>query len=899
MANTKPRVGANPLAYQGVRAINPPDFVKAARDPLQNVGAPINPLDYNHDLGTLWLNTTTQNVFMLVSKTPSPIATWIQFNAAVTGPLDALLDDGALQVVPTVGGDITILGDAAAGLSSTRTGANTLTISTNTGNPFLQTLTGNAGGAVAGDAVLQNIGFTGNLANGLNVVGNPGANTLEIQSRGGNRFIEILTGSSNPGTDVTGTAADGTVQLESTSAGLTITGDAGNNKIVFTLLGGGGSGGIQLQDNAGLVATPDGSLIIKVQGLTSRGLETQSQIDQTGAPDLNAMVITTVSGNHIFESLTDNVTVITETNATGNIDLVGLLSAGLRTFSGLDEDGNAALNSMAIGLVNSTHIVEGLIPDVGPTSPVRADGSGDITISGGVLINTDGPAANTLRINLDQGLDGQVIIGATGLNPVYGNITSFDGTIVVTNGPNSINLSAPGGGGAGVLTVTGNSGGAIAPAAGNLGLVGQVASGILVAGNVPGANSLQIQSVGGNRFIETFTGDQGGPITGSLGPGNVNLKSINPSLLILGTAGFNLIEITSENANPFMLSLQADSGTKVGGKTTAPDIGNIDLIAGAGMTISGNAGNNTLTFVSNAAQGVIVTKFTASGNFIKNPNTRMIKVMAVGGGNGGGSGGRGAGTGNEGGGGGGGSGAFSVCVPVDVFAANETVTIGAGGAGGVGNGVDGTIGGVTSLGLLRTPSNNDTRGRGGNTTATSIAVGQAAGVVDGVSLPTRFPIPATPGPDIIIGIPRGGTKDIANNFGAPGQDNPYLLGGGAAGGGSIGSTFGPGVFDGGAGGDSVSFEGSVVLIAGGIGGVAGANGGNGNAGWGAIVTGGTLVGGTGGGGGGWFTGQSGDGGNGGIPGGSGGGGAGSNLTAPSSGDGGNGARGELWVIEYI
>jgi hypothetical protein len=45
-----------------------------------------------------------------------------------------------------------------------------------------------------------------------------------------------------------------------------------------------------------------------------------------------------------------------------------------------------------------------------------------------------------------NGLNGQTLIAATNGIPIYANITSLDGSVVITNGTNSIDLSASGGG---------------------------------------------------------------------------------------------------------------------------------------------------------------------------------------------------------------------------------------------------------------------------------------------------------------------------------------------------------------------------------------------------------------------------------------------------------------------
>lgn len=104
--------------------------------------------------------------------------------------------------------------------------------------------------------------------------------------------------------------------------------------------------------------------------------------------------------------------------------------------------------------------------------------AGALTIAGGTNINTAG-AGNTVTVNLDNnvdiagslqvqtlgagvvqtdavgeffsdnGTDGQILIGDTGGISHWANITSMDASVVISNGPNTINIEASGGSGSG------------------------------------------------------------------------------------------------------------------------------------------------------------------------------------------------------------------------------------------------------------------------------------------------------------------------------------------------------------------------------------------------------------------------------------------------------------------
>ena len=80
----------------------------------------------------------------------------------------------------------------------------------------------------------------------------------------------------------------------------------------------------------------------------------------------------------------------------------------------------------------------------GDTGTAVPDGASNVNIFGSSEISTSA-ATNTFSIGLDNGTDGQILVGATGLDPAWTNITSTGATVVITNGANSINLETVGG----------------------------------------------------------------------------------------------------------------------------------------------------------------------------------------------------------------------------------------------------------------------------------------------------------------------------------------------------------------------------------------------------------------------------------------------------------------------
>ena len=90
----------------------------------------------------------------------------------------------------------------------------------------------------------------------------------------------------------------------------------------------------------------------------------------------------------------------------------------------------------------------------------------DITTTGGVIQ----AAITTGALSASKGTDGQLLIGNSAGSPVWQNITSSGGTVAITNGASTINLEVATGTGV-IKTVTGNTGGAISPTAGNINIV--------------------------------------------------------------------------------------------------------------------------------------------------------------------------------------------------------------------------------------------------------------------------------------------------------------------------------------------------------------------------------------------------------------------------------------------
>ncbi len=161
-------------------------------------------------------------------------------------------------------------------------------------------------------------------------------------------------------------------------------------------------------------------------------------------------------------------------------------------------DGGSSALGMTAGDNNRLHLTPSPTPDVSPSTgspmlvldprlggtlgegdivlaPKGMAGSGSVVVQSGT-ISQPGATAGVLQVDNSaqgyyrstKGNNGEILIGSTAGVPSWAGITAGTG-ITVTPGANSITIAANGS--AVIETITGNSGGAISPTAGNINLV--------------------------------------------------------------------------------------------------------------------------------------------------------------------------------------------------------------------------------------------------------------------------------------------------------------------------------------------------------------------------------------------------------------------------------------------
>jgi hypothetical protein len=162
-----PALGVNPLAYEGVLAVNPANVVLALRAPTTS--------DTNYPDGTIWIDKSNLSAIGIYEKgaTTAGLATWITLGTSSTGPgtFTNLTATGTVNL-NTTGAGVTSIGTGGTGATNigNATGGTAITgPATLTGN---LSLTGAGTGLrIEGGAVTDSIG-TATLAAGTVTVAN-------------------------------------------------------------------------------------------------------------------------------------------------------------------------------------------------------------------------------------------------------------------------------------------------------------------------------------------------------------------------------------------------------------------------------------------------------------------------------------------------------------------------------------------------------------------------------------------------------------------------------------------------------------------------------------------------------------------------------------------------------
>lgn len=384
--------GLNPLSYLGVDPVNPTQAVIYNRNPTVN--------DYdNFTLQCQWLNSSTQQVWVLVSKTDF-IAVWKELTGGGgSGGIQTITGDVGGAVGPDLSDNIDLQGGAHYVFTG-NPGSNLITLTDN--GTIAYTYTGDSGVATPS-------------ANNLNIVGSGiisttgSGDTLTITAAG-SVPVSIVVDSGGPVTPAGGVLdVLGGNNITTTGAGNTITVDVTGTT-----------------NNAVQVGNASGSL-------TSLPLGTDGQI-----------IIAATGATPLFADLTSTDMSVTITAGANTLDL-SVAGAGPGVTTIHTDSGNASPSG-------------GTLNVYGDASHIQTTGAGN-TVTAELYGFTDnapvvGNASGSLD-SLSPMTTGELMIGVTGSIPNLARLLAGSNiTIDDLSSPGNITISSSGGGGGGIIKTT-------------------------------------------------------------------------------------------------------------------------------------------------------------------------------------------------------------------------------------------------------------------------------------------------------------------------------------------------------------------------------------------------------------------------------------------------------------
>lgn len=325
------------LAYDGVRAQNPPEIIPSVRAPTAN--------DKNYPIGTMWMNTVTHVSYQLVAAP----GIWTILGSAMGGDVSSLTGDDAVAVMSTAG-NINVIGDTTQGIDITGdAGTSTLTVAginattTQIGVSALASLAESQAGSVTNKSVTP-AGLTARLAQ-------PGS--IGSATPGQGNFTNITAApTTNPAIVVTSAAA---------TAGITVSADVGQDALLITSgdlhmqgfgdisVSGGIATGTALTLNSGAIGLLEGSLTIESSTYGIK-IKAGAATDTLGSATLGGLGVSTVLNTNI--AATDKIFLSRLSSAGTPGYLTYTISAGVSftvTSSTAALDNGSVINYLIVG----------------------------------------------------------------------------------------------------------------------------------------------------------------------------------------------------------------------------------------------------------------------------------------------------------------------------------------------------------------------------------------------------------------------------------------------------------------------------------------------------------------------------------------------------------------------
>lgn len=337
--------GKQGTAYTGTNANQPPNMNFASRVP--------NQFDIGFSVGDFWINdsvTFNQRLWVLVSlegdaTSKGQLAHWVQLGPGVPSNVNTLTGNSGGVVPPDGANNINVIGDGLTATVVGTPGINTLTITATTNVPLQ--FDADVGSATA-------------IANIINVVGagstttSAAGNTITINSTGGGSGILTLTG------DVGGAVGpDGANNVNLLgSADIIVTGNPGTNTLTIDSAGFLAN---QFDTDSGTAIPVGGILEILAQNATL-GAGSSVLFSAPGATNIVQLNVTDSDANTIIGMGSGNLTLTGTFNSGYGYQVLSDLTTGSNNSAFSTQSGNAITtgsNNTLLGFQSAGSLITG------------------------------------------------------------------------------------------------------------------------------------------------------------------------------------------------------------------------------------------------------------------------------------------------------------------------------------------------------------------------------------------------------------------------------------------------------------------------------------------------------------------------------------------------------------
>lgn len=456
-----------------------------------------------------------------------------------------------------------------------------------------------------------------------------------VDFSGGKSATVLLDGQLLIGSSVSPHIRVGTLTA---GAGISITN--GNGSILITNTGGGGGGGLTTLNAQSGAANQSGGVI--------------NVIGTTGITTIGAGMTLTLSP-------ANDLAAIEALSGTGYAVRTGVETWALRTFQAgsgislINADGASGNTTITA----DTNVPTTFSGDVGTATPaannINIVGTGSTTTSASgssVVVALTGMtnhavlvgAGNATLTKLAVGSNGQVLIGATGADPAFATLTSSDSSISFTTGVNTLSLQVAGGTTVG-KTITGDTGGALSPTAGNWNLLGTGSittsgsgstlttqlTGLTNHAVLVGAGTATITKVGPTATagqVLQSAGSSADPVFSTATyPATTTINQIlysSSNNVVAGiTAANQSTLISSTSGVPSWVSMATDGKVLIGSTAGAPAAAT--LTAGTGISITN--GSNSITIATNGSS--VANTITGDSGGALSPTAGNFNIVGL------------------------------------------------------------------------------------------------------------------------------------------------------------------------------------------------------------------------------------------------------------------------------